>query len=611
MSDGGKAVRFDGTAWQNLADHKNDHLFFESWLSLQSRILRSALNGVVVVVDEVEQDLRPAAYWPPEAIPDKDLIEIAEAAVRRRTGIIRRNSVNDVETQSIAYPILIDGEVAGVVGFNVQPGSDVMLQSALRQLQWGSVWLESHIKGKQYNLVHGAASRLSTALDLVAVSLEYDEFGPAASATLTEVASQIHCERASFGVVSNRHIKILAISHTAVFSRRMNLVRAISSAMEEAVDQERLIVSPSSDENIAVTRCHEELARRYGFAGPVLTVPLYDDRRIYGALTLEFHPDRLLEQDDVELVTALGTTVGRVLEMKRKESRWLGVKVLLSMQRQLHRLLGAGYLGRKIAVIAIAALVLFFSTVTSTFRVTTDATLEGRIQRMLVAPYDGYIAEANIRAGDKVSRGQVLAKLDDRDLRLELEAWASRKKQYLAERQRVVANHDMAQANVFKSQIDEADVQIALLNEKIERAIIVSPFNGIVLSGDLTQSLGRGVQMGDTLFQVAPHESYRIFLKVDERDIEEVAPEQTGSLLLNSMPHDPFAFTVTKISSVTLSEEGINMFRVEGLLDITPKGIRPGMEGVAKISINEQKLVWIWSRSFLNWIRIQYYKWWL
>jgi len=610
-SESEQFAQLDTAFLHNLAERRDEHTFFESWLSLQAGLLKIALNGVVVVVDDIEQDLRPAAYWPPTTVPGTDLIKIAESAIRQKCGVVQRSGETNTGVQSIAYPILIDGDVAGVVGFNVKCGTDASLQSALRQLQWGAVWLENHTREKQFSQVHSAASRLSTTLDLIAVSLEYDDFGPAASATLTEIAAQLRCERASFGVLRFQHIKILAMSHTAVFSKRMNMVRAISRAMEEAVDQERIIVTPANDENIAVTRCHEELSRRFGFGGSIVTIPLYDEKKIYGALTLEYVPDKELFPDDVELVTALGATIGRILENKRKENRWLLSKMFVSITCQLHRLFGPGFLGRKIAVCILLAMVTFFSIATSPFRVTTDAILEGRIQRILVAPYDGFIADAPIRAGDYVQKGHILARLDDRDLQLELEAWSSRRKQYLAERKRAIAEHDLAQANVFLSQIDEADVQLELIHEKLKRADIVAPFDGVVLSGDLTQSLGRAVQIGDTLFQVAPLESYRVFLKIDERDIQEIEIGQSGSILLNALPHQPIALTVQKISSVTLSEDGINLFRVEAFLNETPTSIRPGMEGVAKITIREQKLIWIWSRGFLNWVRVQYWKWWL
>ena len=37
--------------------------------------------------------------------------------------------------------------------------------------------------------------------------------------------------------------------------------------------------------------------------------------------------------------------------------------------------------------------------------------------------------------------------------------------------------------------------------------------------------------------------------------------------------------------------------------------LRPGMEGVGKIDIDERKLVWIWTHSFTDWVRLWLWSW--
>ena len=59
---------------------------------------------------------------------------------------------------------------------------------------------------------------------------------------------------------------------------------------------------------------------------------------------------------------------------------------------------------------------------------------------------------------------------------------------------------------------------------------MTAPFDGIIVSGDLSQSLGSPVERGQVLFEVAPLDGYRIVLRVDERDIPYVALGQRGEL---------------------------------------------------------------------------------
>jgi hypothetical protein len=60
---------------------------------------------------------------------------------------------------------------------------------------------------------------------------------------------------------------------------------------------------------------------------------------------------------------------------------------------------------------------------------------------------------------------------------------------------------------------------------------------------------------------------------------------------------------------VTTSREGRNFFRVEARLDGASERLRPGMEGVAKIAIEDRKLVWIWTHKAQNWLRLFLWTW--
>ena len=39
------------------------------------------------------------------------------------------------------------------------------------------------------------------------------------------------------------------------------------------------------------------------------------------------------------------------------------------------------------------------------------------------------------------------------------------------------------------------------------------------------------------------------------------------------------------------------------------KKLRPGMEGVGKISIDRRKLIWVWTHKAVDWLRLQIWKW--
>ena len=138
----------------------------------------------------------------------------------------------------------------------------------------------------------------------------------------------------------------------------------------------------------------------------------------------------------------------------------------------------------------------------------------------------------------------------------------------------------------------------------------MAPFDGVIVEGDLTQSLGSPVEKGQLLFQIAPLDGYRIILAVDERDIGEIQAGQRGELALAAMPGRPLPLTVERLTPVATTEDGYNAFRVEARLDHQVKALRPGMEGIAKIEIEERQLLWIWTHDLADWLRLWVWSWW-
>ena len=148
------------------------------------------------------------------------------------------------------------------------------------------------------------------------------------------------------------------------------------------------------------------------------------------------------------------------------------------------------------------------------------------------------------------------------------------------------------------------------MEERLARAVITAPFDGIVVSGDLSQQIGSPVETGRLLFEVAPLQGYRVMMEVDDRDIAHVALGQTGELVLSGMPDRRIALTVRRITPVATQKDGRNFFSVEAAVGAgAPQGLRPGMEGVARIGVGERSLLWIWTRGFVEWLRLALWSW--
>jgi multidrug efflux pump subunit AcrA (membrane-fusion protein) len=172
-----------------------------------------------------------------------------------------------------------------------------------------------------------------------------------------------------------------------------------------------------------------------------------------------------------------------------------------------------------------------------------------------------------------------------------------------------MAQADRGTMGVIEAQINQTEAQLALAQDKLARTTLIAPFDGVVVSGDLSQSIGTPVELGKLLFEVAPLAGYRVVLQVDDRDIAHLALAQRGELVLSSLPDRALPFTVSAITPVATQVDGRNVFRVEALIDGPVASLRPGMEGVGKVVVGERSLLWIWTHSFVDWARLALWNW--
>lgn len=557
----------------------------------------------------------PVASWPEGSSDPERLADICESTLEQRCGLLSRlpsagGPSAGASRFAVSYPVLIGGDLHGVVALEVAAASEGELTGCMEQLQWGVSWLELHFLRRRSgeDALHLSAMRAS--FDLLAAVLAEERYSEAGTVFVTELATLMKCDRASIGFVRNGHVRTEAISHSASFGKQMNLVRLICGAMEEAIFQRSDVIHPPPPEaRVLVTREHEELSREQS-GESILTIPLHSGDRYFGALTLERAADAPFREDEVRSCRAIFALVAPILEARRENDRLLLLKAADSLKTQAERLLGAGHVGRKLAVALLAGLAIFFYRATGEYRLTARTTLEPSVRRSIVSPFDGYVKDAAVRAGDLVRKGSVLCNLDSRDLALERGRWLNQQTQYLRQRQEAIASNDRAKANIIASQLDQATAQLDLVQSQLNRTSLAAPFDGIVVSGDLSQRIDGSVAQGEVLFEIAPLNSYRVILNVDEYRIAEVREGQRGTLVLPALLDQGFGFEVEKITPISSQEEGRNYFRVEAKLSRTSDSLRPGMEGVGKISVDRRRLASIWTRDLADWLRMKVWRWW-
>ncbi|HEX9741384.1 MAG TPA: HlyD family efflux transporter periplasmic adaptor subunit [Nitrospiraceae bacterium] len=602
--------------WADFAGASSVEAFCRSWLALQCRMISGVTGGIVLVEASDRGQFSPAAFWPDRRRNLTHLTAIAEQCLKERRGLAQ---TRDIEPSGggvpgirheIAYPVEVKGRLHGVVVLDLSQRPDRDLQEATRRLHWGAAWLELLFQREATARDGVTKERMQGILDVTATVLAQDRYHAAAMALASDLATRLGCERVSVGRVRRRRCRVQAVSHSAQFGKQTNLIRAIEAAMNEALDQHASIVYPAPDGAAArVTRAHADLVREQEI-GAACSVPFYEGDHLAGVLTLERVENRPFDAAAIEWCEAFSAVAGPILGLRRREDRWVGAKIWDASAAQTRRLFGPRHVGLKLAVLGAAALTMFFALAKGDYRVSVKTVLEGLVVRAAAAPFNGYIAEAPVRAGDVVRQGQLLGTFDDRDLQLERMKWLSQLQQFQKQYSDALAKREAAQVEILTAQLNQAKAELALVEDQLSRTRMVAPFDGVVISGDLSQSLGAPVERGQVLFEVAPLEAYRVVLEVDERDVDDVVVGQRGQLVFSAFPADLLPFTIVSVTPVSTAREGRNYFRVEARLDQPPdQRMRPGMEGAGKIVVDRRLLIWIWTHEAIDWVRLTLWTW--
>lgn len=602
-----QAVDTPFASWHALVQTSDDASFHDAWLHRLIDGAPGAVEAVLVWNDGPRGGFAPVAIHPHGQPCSAAMAMACERVLDMRLPFSGRLQDRVVHAQPIVLGEAVLGVVAlGYAGSQLPPG-------AREWTGWGLGWLlMRHLRAERAQAQQGPEA-LAQLLDLIMAVVEEPRAVAAVQALVTEAAMRLGCDRVSVGFGASVLIKFEALSHSADVVRRIDLIRAIEAAMNEAAEQGVGLrwpaQAPQGDHTAQFVslREHERLAREFG-SGTVLSVPFAIDDRRQGVFVFEWTaeqpPEALCEQ-----AQAMAPVLGRVLLDKRLSDRPLWERLKDAWRDEVEKVMGPRHAMRKVLLSSVVGAVALFAVIDGEHRVSAEASLEGAVRRQITAPFDGFVATASARAGQTVKEDEVLATLDDRDMRLETRRWESQQEQFTRQTQDAEAQSNLAQIQIAMAQTRQAQAQRELSAAQLARARVLAPFAGVVVSGDLSQSLGSAVRKGQTLFEIAPLDHYRIVLEVPESDFAWVRVGQRGELVLTALTGEVLPFTVSLVTPVALAKNGHNVFRVEATLDRTLPRLRPGMEGVAKVTIGQRRLIWIWTHGLWDWLRLQAWTW--
>ncbi|MFQ5643821.1 MAG: efflux RND transporter periplasmic adaptor subunit [Thiogranum sp.] len=545
------------------------------WLDLQCRMIGGTVRGVVLLPVKGKGGMGAAACWPETQAGDL-LLAAALGGHIESTGQIEALPAQGQRAthHMVACPIHLGRDAVGVVAIEVAQEDRAGLEAALQLLQWGGHWLELLVRqhGRQQD---AGKARLLKQLALLLGGQDRQVW-------IDNLADSLHCVHVALARRQGRRWRLEKLSGKRDFDARSQQARLLA----------------------------EQIAA--GLAGPAsvrkehLLVALKDNNgRASAGLLLVRPVDKPFSSAERNWCEQLALFAGPVLALARAAEPGLFGRFAQRAGRGMRLLLGAGHVRFKATAIALTVVAALALLVPVSYRISAPASLEGRIQRAVVAPRDGFIKSAQARPGDTVLSGQPVALLETRELELEQDKWRNQLAQFRKAYRQARADHARADARIMHARMAQAEAELALTRAHLQRSELQAPIDGIVVSGDLTQALGAPVTRGDVLFEIAPLDDYRVVLRIDDRDIATVAEGQRGVLALNGLPDQQLAFTVARITPVSEVVNGRNSFRVEAVLETRLPALRPGMTGTGKVEAGQRSLLWMLSHRMIDWLRLQ------
>jgi biotin carboxyl carrier protein len=406
-------------------------------------------------------------------------------------------------------------------------------------------------------------------------------------ALVSELHDYVGCQRVALGLRRGaKGCRLRAISGMAQFDARSDIVRALEAALDEALLRDDLSVWPSPDESTRhALLAHQKLCAQCSVSCAVSS-PLCDEHGdVVGVWLLLGDSEAIASPEKLAFIRGCRNSIGICLHaLLRAEG---------GPVTRLSRRLGRTWNSWR-ARIAVAAVILVLAAlvIPVPYKIGCDCQIQPVTRRFVAAPYDATLEKSLVAPGDVVSRGDVLARIDEREIRWELAGLVADYHRAGKQRDAAMASHNVVEAQLAKLEMERLELKIRLLEHRVENLEIKSPIDGIVISGDLEKAEGAPLAVGQTLFEIGPLDKMIVEIEIPEDEIAHAEPGQNVSVRLDAYPQRKWGARIEKIHPRSEVREHVSVFVAEISIDNSDRLLRPGMNGRAKLTAARHTLAW-------------------
>ncbi len=341
-------------------------------------------------------------------------------------------------------------------------------------------------------------------------------------------------------------------------------------------------------------------------------VPLTDDDGRVGTLSFESSDPDFLGPAHLEMIKILSSQATVALRNASLYREVPFIDILKPVLDRKRKFLALEKRRRALLIAGAAAVLLFLLIFPLPLRVIGDASVTPA-QSVLIQPeVEGVVQRVNVREGDAVMAGTVLATLTDWQYRAQLAAAQAKYETAVSQMNQALNGNDGGAAGIQRIQADYWASEVTRARERLDRTQLRSPINGVVATAHVEDLVGRKLMPGDTFAEVVNTSRAIVDVAIDEDDVLLLHPGEKASVKLDGFPTRTFHGVVTVVSPRSQVQGPDRVFFARLAVSNPDGAIRDGMQGRGKVVtgwspagkvIFRRPAIWIWSKlwSWFGW----------
>jgi len=564
----------------------------------------SARFGAEVLEDYWHTGSTDPNFW------KKPVQNLMDASMRDAQPMAQRFSSRDAALQIALISVLlrdVNGSMIGVFTVVVRCSEEhpasmyrELLESFAAQLAIGASRIEAASRAPEQSAPDASVSKAAN----------YTSGAEMAFALVASLRTKLGCEVAAIGTADGPRVKIQAVSGFDEISERGEASRLMCDAMGEAIDRGKTIIyQPASREAAAPDegyRIHKRWHDKLGSAC-LASIPIDAGDNTTMVVSLRRRIELPFNAEEISTVETLMQPFAPAFGLVERANRSLLVHTKRSTASSVRTWFSPRGWGRKVVALGMLAFAGWVGFGSLDYSVSAPAVIRPAESRHIGTPSAGVLLSVHAMAGDMVEKGQLLAVFDDTELQVqraqllaEMRIAQINENRAISENKGVEAELARAEQQLNRTRLDEVERQISLTR-------VVAPFDGQVVTGDLRTRVGETMALGTPMFEIAKLDTWTLDLEMPQRSAADLKAGRVGSFAPNARPEETTSLQLTRIQPVAQPVAGKTVYIAEAELADVHSWMKPGMEGMARVSFGERPVWWVATHRLTDYFRTNFW----